>query len=87
MCQTPTSAPKKRIHGMNFISQHKRLSLYLRDGLSCVYCGASVEDEVKLTADHVIPYSHVTSNQQRASRNAITGTGHLCSLRSSRGGQ
>lgn len=40
--------------GMNWIRQDKRLALYLRDGLACVWCGAAVEDGVKLTLDHVV---------------------------------
>lgn len=43
--------------GMNWISQHKRLAIYLRDGLACVYCGNGVENGTKLTLDHLIPYS------------------------------
>ncbi|GAB3841053.1 HNH endonuclease [Hymenobacter jeollabukensis] len=43
--------------GMNWISQHKRLAIYLRDGLACCYCGKGLEQGVKLTLDHLIPYS------------------------------
>ena len=38
---------------MNWIRPTKRLAIYLRDGLACVYCGAGVETDVKLTLDHV----------------------------------
>lgn len=31
--------------------------MYLRDGLACAYCGSGVEDGVKLTLDHIVPYS------------------------------
>lgn len=48
--------------GMNWIRKSKRLAIYLRDGLSCVWCGLSVEDGVKLTLDHVIPRSFGGSN-------------------------
>lgn len=41
-------------HGMNWIRQEKRLSIYMRDSFSCLYCGARVEQEgVILTLDHV----------------------------------
>lgn len=29
-----------------------RLAIYLRDGLACLWCGASVEDGAKLSLDH-----------------------------------
>jgi len=48
--------------GMNWIRQEKRLAIYLRDGLSCVYCGASVEDGAQLTLDHLTTDSHGGSN-------------------------
>src|SRR4051794_4758969 len=70
---------KERNQGMNWISQHKRLAIYLRDGLSCCYCGASVTDEVKLTLDHIIPHSHGGSNNET---NLVTCC-HTCN--SSRG--
>ncbi len=50
--------------GMNWISQHKRLAIYLRDGLSCCYCGKGIESEIKLTLDHVKPYSKGGSNKE-----------------------
>jgi len=48
--------------GMNWIRQEKRLAIYLRDGLSCTYCGASVEDGAQMTLDHVKPDSKGGSN-------------------------
>lgn len=50
--------------GMNWIRQSKRLAIYLRDGLACCYCGASVEDGVKLTLDHLKPHSKGGSNAE-----------------------
>lgn len=41
-------------HGMNWIRQEKRLSIYIRDHFACLYCGVGVEDEgVILCLDHV----------------------------------
>jgi hypothetical protein len=45
----------KNNQGMNWIRQDKRLAIYLRDGLACVYCAASVEEGASLTLDHVHP--------------------------------
>lgn len=49
--------------GMNWVRQTTRLAIYLRDGLACVYCGASVEDGVTLTLDHVKPVSRGGGNK------------------------
>jgi hypothetical protein len=43
--------------GMNWLSQHKRLAIYIRDGLGCAYCGCGVEEGAKLTLDHLQPRS------------------------------
>lgn len=43
--------------GMNWLRPVKRISLYLRDGLACVYCQATLESEARLTLDHLKPYS------------------------------
>lgn len=47
---------------MNWIRPEKRLAIYLRDGLACCYCGASVEDGTQLTLDHLKPHSKGGSN-------------------------
>lgn len=49
--------------GMNWIRREKRLAIYLRDGLACVYCGSSIEDGVKLTLDHIVPHSKRGNNK------------------------
>ena len=64
MNATATAAPAKRTQGMNWISQHKRLAIYLRDGLCCAYCAAGIEDGAKLTLDHLTPYSLGGSNKE-----------------------
>jgi len=64
---------------MNWIRKEKRLAIYLRDGFACCYCGASVEDGVTLTLDHLTPYSAGGSNK---ARNLVTCC-HRCN--SSRG--
>lgn len=67
MCQTVTSAKpvdrKLKNQGMNWISKPKRLAIYVRDGLACAYCGATLEDGAVLTLDHLKPYSLSGSNE------------------------
>src|SRR3990167_5056259 len=65
--------------GMNWIRQEKRLAIYLRDGLACVWCGIAVEDGYGLTLDHLTPHSRGGSNQ---ATNLVTSC-HRCN--SSRG--
>ena len=48
---------------MNWIRREKRLAIYLRDGLACIYCRDGVEDEAKLTLDHLRPYAKGGSNE------------------------
>ncbi len=48
---------------MNWIRPEKRLAIYLRDGLACCYCQATIEDGTKLTLDHIKPYSKGGSNE------------------------
>jgi 5-methylcytosine-specific restriction endonuclease McrA len=81
MCETTTSKRPNRAEksqGMNWISQHKRLAIYLRDGLACCYCGAKVTEGTKLTLDHVVPYSEggVLVDQ----KNLVTAC-HTCNSR------
>ena len=47
----------RKWHGTKWIRPEKRLALYLRDGMACAYCGATVEDGAMLTLDHVKPHS------------------------------
>lgn len=51
-------------HGMNWIRQDKRLAIYLRDGLSCCWCGDSIENGAKLTLDHLTPRSDGGSHHE-----------------------
>ena len=58
------SERKENWKGMNWITQVKRLAIYLRDGLACAYCGSSVEDGAQLSLDHIVPHSHGGSNKE-----------------------
>lgn len=51
--------------GSCWIRREKRLAIYLRDGLSCCWCGLTIEDGITLTIDHVIPRSCRGSNDTR----------------------
>ena len=64
---------------MNWCRPSTRLAIYLRDGLACVYCGATIEVGERLTLDHIRPYSQGGSN---AVSNLVTCC-HRCN--SSRG--
>lgn len=57
------TARQENWKGMNWVRQSTRLAIYLRDGLSCVYCGASVEEGTQLTLDHVVPASQGGSDK------------------------
>ena len=61
--KTKVTNRRERNQGMNWISQAKRLAIYLRDGLACAYCGATCE-ESKLTLDHLKPHSKGGSNSE-----------------------
>ena len=67
--------------GMNWIRQTKRLAIYLRDGLSCVYCGASVEHGTQLSLDHLTPESQGGAND---ARNLVTCCSRCNSSRADR---
>ena len=67
--------------GMNWIRQEKRLAIYLRDGLACAYCGASVEDGARLSLDHVRPASAGGNN---AASNLVTCCSRCNSARGDR---
>lgn len=70
---------KAKWQGQKWCRNEKRLAIYLRDGLACIYCGLGVEDGVKFTLDHIQPYSYGGSNHES---NLITAC-HTCN--SSRG--
>jgi CRISPR/Cas system Type II protein with McrA/HNH and RuvC-like nuclease domain len=54
--------------GSKWIRRERRLALYVRDGMQCVYCNTSVT-EALLTLDHVDPRSHGGDN---ANNNLVT---------------
>lgn len=60
--------------GMNWITQHKRLAIYIRDNFICMHCGMDLRtirpgDGIRVELDHVIPVSKGGSN---AASNLIT---------------
>lgn len=72
-------------NGMNWIRQDKRLAIYLRDGMACIWCGVGVEDEgTTLTLDHLVPARGKASADNR-SRNLVTACTRCNSARGKRG--
>jgi len=57
-----TTTAARRTQGSKWCRPSTRLAIYLRDGLSCCYCGATVEDGALLTLDHLHAHSHGGSN-------------------------
>lgn len=53
----------KRNRSSNWCPKPLRLAIYLRDGLSCVWCGSSVESGAILSLDHVHPHCFGGSNE------------------------
>jgi hypothetical protein len=72
---------KVKDQGMNWCRPSTRLAIYLRDGLACAYCGATVEDGAKLTLDHLVAYSNGGSN---APSNLVTSCARCNSSRGNR---
>lgn len=70
-----------RYQGSKWITRERRLALYLRDGLACVYCGATIEDGATLSLDHITPHSHGGTN---ASTNLVTACRKCNSARNDR---
>jgi len=67
--------------GMNWCRQSTRLAIYLRDGLACGWCGASVENGTKLSLDHLKPHSKGGSNE---ATNLVTSCSRCNSARGNR---
>lgn len=71
-----------RYQGSRWIRRERRLAIYLRDGLACSYCGATVEEDgVVLSLDHVIPVSKGGTNR---SSNLVTACRKCNSVRGDR---
>jgi 5-methylcytosine-specific restriction endonuclease McrA len=45
----------KANNGGAWIRPKKRKAIYMRDDLSCVYCGQGIEDGIVFTLDHLVP--------------------------------
>lgn len=55
--------------GQKWIRNERRVALYLRDGLACAYCGATIEEGARLTLDHLVAHS---DNGTNANDNLVT---------------
>lgn len=49
--------------GRRWIRDEKRLAIYIRDGLACAYCGATIEDGAQFSLDHLRPRSKGGKNE------------------------
>lgn len=56
-------------HGRKWIRDDKRLAIYLRDGLACVWCNLGIESGIALTLDHFKARSKKGDN---SARNLVT---------------
>ncbi len=60
-----TARGKGKHHGSHWITDVRRVAIYLRDGMACAYCGATVEDGTTiLSLDHIIPHSKGGNNSE-----------------------
>jgi len=85
MTQTATAPRPDRAtksQGQNWITQKKRLGIYLRDGFCCAYCGQGIENGIILTLDHLKPYSKGGSISN--ARNLVTACRSCNSARGNR---
>lgn len=64
-----TARSKGKWYGQNWLPQHKRLAIYVRDGFACCYCCKGIEEGIQLTLDHVLPH---TSGGTNAETNLVT---------------
>jgi len=55
--------------GGKWITPIRRRAIYLRDNLSCTYCGAGIEDGIIFTLDHLVPQELGGTN---GSKNLVT---------------
>ena len=76
-----TRTRKETWNGSKWIRPEKRLAIYLRDGLACIYCGATLEDGAQLSLDHVMPHSKGGSND---ASNLVTACSRCNSSRGNR---
>ena len=73
---------RKNWNGAKWIRRERRLALYMRDGLACVYCGSCLEGNgVTLSLDHIVP---VSSGGGNGSRNLVTSCRKCNSVRGDR---
>lgn len=72
-----------KYQGMKWITNERRLAIYLRDGLACAYCGMGIEDGTRLTLDHIRPWSAETK-PDNTSENLVTACLRCNSARGNR---
>lgn len=73
--------PNGKYQGSKWIRRERRLAIYMRDGMACVWCGAAIEDGITLSLDHITPHSNGGSSK---SENLITACKKCNSARGDR---
>ena len=68
-------------NGSKWIRPAKRLAIYLRDGLACVWCGHTLEDGERFQLDHLKCWSQGGSNE---ATNLVTACAHCNAARGNR---
>ena len=81
--------PSRRANGgqgMRWCRSTRRLGLYIRDGLACVWCGDTIESGATLTLDHIVPYANggTWGNGGNENTNLVTACKSCNSSRGSR---
>lgn len=77
----PARGMGSKYQGSKWIRREKRLALYVRDGLACVYCGEGIEDGATLSLDHLVPHCDGGSNHET---NLVTACKRCNSARAER---
>ena len=57
----------------------KRLAIYLRDDMACIYCGIGIEEAGTLTLDHVHTARAAVTPPRISSRPAVAAPRHAAS--------
>lgn len=66
MSKSGHSSKTGKYNGSKWIRPDKRLSIYIRDGFQCLYCGRDLRNETpdQLNLDHLLPRSAGGSNHE-----------------------
>ena len=60
----PARGLGNKYQGAKWLSREKRLAIYLRDNMSCVWCGVKFAKGMRLEIDHIVPLSKGGTNSE-----------------------